>query len=151
MFQAQEYLITSEWNLDGAVAEYFTSQEEGVEQAQAEHAAEAAGGQDEPSFAPSGPRTLGGGPAPPSAIPTVSSSKPGASASKPPTNKKFATLKDLSSDAGHSHAGHKHSDDDDDDDEQHDLFAGGEKSALAVQNPGDPRKQVKDILNKAKK
>jgi UBX domain-containing protein 1 len=58
-----------------------------------------------------------------------------------------------------SHAGHGHDDDDDDDsdyqdeDEQpRDLFAGGEKSGLAVQDPTrrDPRSLVNDILKKAR-
>lgn len=50
-------------------------------------------------------------------------------------------------------------DDDDDDDESErrgprDLFAGGEKSGLAVQDPArhssDPQNVIKDILAKAK-
>ena len=67
-----------------------------------------------------------------------------------------------SSSHGHGHAGHGHAHDDDDDDddddyepgkEPRDLFAGGEKSGLAVQDPGnknDPRKVVNDILKKAR-
>lgn len=145
--QAEEYLVTNRWDLSSAAAEYYTSQEEGVDEV-AEEA-------DEPA-PPTGPRTLGGAPAPPSAIPTVSSSQPSApsgQASGSAAKKKFATLKDLGNDPGHAHSvgGHGHDDDDDDEDEPRDLFAGGEKSALAVQNPGDPRNQVKDILNKAKK
>jgi hypothetical protein len=31
------------------------------------------------------------------------------------------------------------------------LFAGGEKSGLAVHNPADPRKTVKGILERARK
>lgn len=58
--------------------------------------------------------------------------------------------------------GHNHDDDDDDDDEDddderrgpRDLFAGGEKSGLAVQDPSqrssDPRRLVNDIVAKAK-
>jgi UBX domain-containing protein 1 len=70
----------------------------------------------------------------------------------------IATLGSLSQ-AADSHAGHGHDDDDDDqddedyhDDEQpRDLFAGGEKSGLAVQDPrrNDPRSVVNDILKKA--
>jgi UBX domain-containing protein 1 len=81
-------------------------------------------------------------------VPPTSSGVSKNSSVRPSTNKKFATLVDLSSDATRSH---DHDDDDDDDDDKHDLYAGGEKSALAVQNPGDPLKQVKDILNKARK
>jgi UBX domain-containing protein 1 len=56
------------------------------------------------------------------------------------------------------HAGHGHDDDDDSDDEDYmddeqprDLFAGGEKSGLAVQDPrrNDPRSLVNDIIKKA--
>jgi UBX domain-containing protein 1 len=45
-------------------------------------------------------------------------------------------------------------DDDDDDDGRGNLFAGGEKSGLAVQDPkqqeSGPRKLINDILAKAK-
>lgn len=61
---------------------------------------------------------------------------------------------------GHAGHGHAHDDEDDDDDEDYepgeeprDLFAGGEKSGLAVQDPSnrnDPRKVVNDILKKAR-
>lgn len=105
-----------------------------------------------------GPRTLDGRPAPAS-IPTVDSS----SGSAPPKKKGgFATLDSLSKGAG-GHAGHGQAHDDDDDDssdddyepgeEPRDLFAGGEKSGLAVQDPSnrnDPRKVVDDILKKAR-
>lgn len=58
--------------------------------------------------------------------------------------------------------GHDHDDDEDDEDEDdsadrrgpRDLFAGGEKSGLAVQDPArnaaDPQNVIKDILAKAK-
>lgn len=39
--------------------------------------------------------------------------------------------------------------DDSDDDEQHDLFAGGEKSGLAVQNPDDLKKRILEKAQKA--
>lgn len=70
-----------------------------------------------------------------SATPSSGQSKP----SQAP-KKKFATLGDLSAGpvGGES----------DDDEENHDLFAGGEKSGLAVQNPDDIKKK---IIEKAKK
>ena len=73
----------------------------------------------------------------------MASSNPGRQQPK----KKFATLGDLgSSNKGGGHAGHGHSDDDDDDDYQDDenpnLFAGGEKSGLAVKNPDDLKKKL---------
>lgn len=106
-----------------------------------------------------GPRTLDGRPAPQS-IPTVGSSSSSRSA-PPPRRGGIATLGSLnrSSATGHGH-GHAHGDDDDSDDEDYrpdeqprDLFAGGEKSALAVQDPAnrnDPRSLVNDILKRAR-
>ena len=43
--------------------------------------------------------------------------------------------------------------DDDDSDEDQDFFAGGEKSGLAVQNPGssNPRDQINSILDRARR
>jgi UBX domain-containing protein 1 len=55
------------------------------------------------------------------------------------------TLRDLQ---GDSHAEHGH---DDDDDEDQDFFAGGEKSGLAVQNPGNPRDEIESILDRARR
>ncbi|KAG0646530.1 UBX domain-containing 1 [Hyphodiscus hymeniophilus] len=147
---AQQYLATNRWDLPNAVTEYFTAQEEAVEQ----------GGDDHQEAEPyTGPRTLDGRPAPEaaSAIPVASSSAPSRRIGG------IATLGSLaSSSQGHGHAGHGHAHDDDDDDddedyepgeEPRDLFAGGEKSGLAVQDPGnrnDPRKVVNDILKKAR-
>ena len=68
--------------------------------------------------------------------------------------KKFATLGDIRGGAGPSHAGHGHDDDDDEedyepsDDDNQNLYAGGEKSGLAVENPDDLKKK---ILERAKK
>ena len=94
-----------------------------------------------------GPRTLDGRP-----VPGGSSS---ASRSAPqPKRKGVATLGSLGS------SNQQHDDDDDDDDDERDdndrgnLFAGGEKSGLAVQDPKNeaagPRKIISDILAKAK-
>ena len=75
-------------------------------------------------------RTLGGDPA------------TGPASSRQSARKKFATLGDISS-------GGKGADDSDsDEDLPQDLFAGGEKSGLAVQNPDDIKKK---IIEKAKK
>lgn len=83
---------------------------------------------------PSGGRRLGDGPSDPQPIPTSASSK---STKKPAPQKKFATLGDFNSDS------HTHGDDDgDEDDGKQDLFAGGEKSGLAVQNPDDIKKKI---------
>ncbi|KKY32664.1 putative sep domain-containing protein [Diaporthe ampelina] len=145
--RATEYLEASSWNISAAVGSFFADDED-----------EATGGagrssQPVPEPAYSGPRTLDGRPAPQSALPSSSSS-----ASKKPAKKKgLATLSSLGGGGGHDH------DDDDDDEEEdeladrrgpRDLFAGGEKSGLAVQDPGrnpaDPQNVIKDILAKAK-
>lgn len=74
---------------------------------------------------------------------------PPASGSREPPKKKFATLGDLGGEKGFPHGGHSHgSDDDEDSDSDHDLFAGGEKSGLALRNPADIKKK---IVEKAKK
>lgn len=71
--------------------------------------------------------------------------------------KKFSTLGDLSGGGGPSHAGHGHGDDDDDDDfepsddDNPDLYTGGEKSGLAVENPSAAEKLRKKIIKKAQK
>lgn len=72
------------------------------------------------------------------------------SSSRAAPKKKFATLGDLSGGgtAGHGGHGHDHDSDDSDSDSKQDLFAGGEKSGLAVQNPDDLKKK---ILERARK
>lgn len=96
-----------------------------------------------------GPRTLDGRPAPEYAGTSSSTSK------KPVKRRGLATLSSIG-------GGRNQEDDDDDDDESdddnrrgpRDLFAGGEKSGLAVQDPAqrssDPRKLINDIVAKAR-
>ena len=66
--------------------------------------------------------------------------------SRQPAKKKFATLGDLNSAprGGGQRSGPPFDDDDDEsnDDENPDLFAGGEKSGLAVQNPDDLKRKL---------
>ncbi|CZS90188.1 hypothetical protein WAI453_004295 [Rhynchosporium graminicola] len=144
---AQQYLAANRWDLSGAAAEYFTALEEGTAGAEDDEENEA------PEEPYTGPRTLDGRPAPQS-IPTVASTS-----AAPKRKGGIATLGSISQSSSGAHAGHGHDDDDSDDedfdpeDEPRDLFAGGEKSGLAVQDPSssrnDPRKVVKDILKKA--
>ncbi len=137
------------------MTEFFTAQEEGA-------GAEVEGedvGMEEPEVPYTGPRTLGGRPAPQSIPAVASTSKAG------PTKKKggIATLSSIGQGGpSGTHAGHGHAHDDDDDDsddedyrdeEPRDLFAGGEKSGLAVQDPSnrnDPERLVNDIMKKAR-
>lgn len=85
-------------------------------------------------------RRLGDEPSDSRPIRTAPVSGPAETKKSSSTQKKFATLGDV----GASGTG---ADDSDDDDKQ-DLFAGGEKSGLAVQNPDDLKKR---ILEKAQK
>ena len=86
---------------------------------------------------PSGGRRLGDDPSDPQPIPVSASSRPSQPKTKAAPQKKYATLGDFNSDS------HAHDDDDgDDDDGKQDLFAGGEKSGLAVHNPDDIKKKI---------
>ena len=143
--KAQEYLSATNWNFEQACESYYASD------------GEASDDNEEPSTEPTaatytGPRTLDGRPAPQYAGASSSAAK------KPPKRTGLATLSSIGG-GGH---GHGHDDDDDDDDDSEDerrgprdLFAGGEKSGLAVQDPSqrggsDPRRLINDILAKAK-
>ncbi|KAL2022349.1 hypothetical protein VTK56DRAFT_5416 [Thermocarpiscus australiensis] len=141
--QATEYLSASHWDIDSAVTSYYTDMEEG-EQAPISGGPAAA---PEPEY--TGPRTLDGRPAPEYAGAFSSST-----ARKPQKRTGLATLSSLN-------RNHDEDDDDEngdgDDDERRgprDLFAGGEKSGLAVQDPAqrssDPRRLINDIVAKAK-
>ncbi|KAL2677256.1 hypothetical protein Neosp_011024 [[Neocosmospora] mangrovei] len=98
-----------------------------------------------------GPRTLDGRPAP------AAASSSSSQARKPVSQQKKKGIATLGSLGGGSHQ-HDHDDDDDDMDDEDDdgrgnLFAGGEKSGLAVQDPkqeGGPKKIISDILAKAR-
>jgi len=132
-------LTGSSWDLETAVLSYFADQDE---------APTTTDDAPEPEPEYTGPRTLDGRPAPEYAGAKSSSSK------KPQKRTGLATLSSL---GGHSHDDDDDDDEDEDEDERRgprDLFAGGEKSGLAVQDPSqrsnDPRKLVDDIVAKAK-
>ncbi|EEH05406.1 UBX domain-containing protein [Histoplasma capsulatum G186AR] len=122
--EAREYLATNNWDIHDALADYYPEQDDNMR--------DDLESDDEPAQS-SGGRTLGGTAPPPSSEPNV----------RRAPRKKFATLGDLSS--GDARA-HDHSDDDSD--EGQDMFAGGEKSGLAVQNPDDIKQK---IIEKAKR
>lgn len=108
------------------MTEFFAEQDEAFQDSRLD------AGQDEPAGTSSAGQTLGGSPAPSG---TPQSEQRGA------PKKGVATLADYTSGGGHS-------DEEDDDTENHDLFAGGEKSGLAVQNPDDLKRK---IIEKAKR
>ncbi|KAL9070698.1 MAG: hypothetical protein Q9157_005734 [Trypethelium eluteriae] len=157
--EAQLALGASQWDLDSAVALYYANQDQ------------EAGDDDEPldpdqaepsststsTPAPySGGRTLGGDGIPSRPVPGPSSSAPSQprNTTRPArTQGGMRTLQDLQGagpSRGQSH-GHAHGDDDDDDDENdQDLFAGGEKSGLAVQNPNNAQDHIRNIIERAR-
>jgi UBX domain-containing protein 1 len=144
--QATEYLGASNWDIQSAATSYYADMDEG-EQAPASAAPAAV---PEPEY--TGPRTLDGRPAPEYAAASSSST-----AKKPQKRTGLATLSSLG--GGHGHDDSEDDDDYDDDEEDErrgprDLFAGGEKSGLAVQDPAqrssDPRKLINDIVAKAR-
>lgn len=152
------YLTAHHFNIESALADFFAAKDEGDDVQDSDPEFEE--GTPQPttaqpiptapttSISGSGGRRLGVGPVDATSDPSSSSSQPVASSiRKPPSQqKKFATLGDIST-GGHEGHGHGGDDSDDDDDKQ-DLFAGGEKSGLAVQNPDDLKKK---ILEKAKR
>lgn len=141
--QARQFLAASEWNLETAIANYYAAQEDHTEDP-ADDSDYVDEDDPEPSQQPSGQhgsgRRLGEGPVDSQPIPVASTSNSSQSKKTPSAQKKFATLSDVN--AGGANAG------DSDDDDKQDLFAGGEKSGLAVQNPDDLKKR---ILEKAQK
>lgn len=145
--QATQYLDANQWDLLAACNSYFQDDDEAKMEGQT------SASRAEPKSDYTGPRTLDGRPAPQAA----SSSRARGQPKSQPKKKGIATLGSLGGGA------HQHDDDDngddgfddaDDDDSRGNLFAGGEKSGLAVQDPkqqeGGPRKIISDILAKAK-
>ncbi|KXH32670.1 SEP domain-containing protein [Colletotrichum simmondsii] len=140
-----EYLESANWDIGLAAQAYYADHDSGEEEIEPVAQAQASA----PAPAEyTGPRTLDGRPAPESAG-RASTVKKAA-----PKKKGLATLSSIG-------GGHAHDDDDDEDDEDDDdrgrgdLFAGGEKSGLAVQDPsqqegGGAKKIISDILAKAK-
>ncbi|EXJ60802.1 hypothetical protein A1O7_04955 [Cladophialophora yegresii CBS 114405] len=148
--QAQQFMSASDWDLETAVANYYAAQEDHAEDNQddsdyvdEDYPESSNPAQAQPARSAHGAgRRLGDVPSDSQLAPSVPTSSSSSSRPRnhPSTQKKFATLGDVS-------AGNGNGDDSEDDDKQ-DLFAGGEKSGLAVQNPDDLRKR---ILEKAQK
>lgn len=129
--QSRHQLEAFQWDVALAAEDHFSRHQD------SENDPDYVEEEEEPA-AVTGGRKLGDGSASSRPIPVAaSSSEP---TKQPATQKKFATLGDFSSAAA--------KEDPDSDDENHDLFAGGEKSGLAVQNPDDLKKR---ILEKAQK
>lgn len=106
----------------------------------------------QPVTAPSsGPRTLGGDGVPSRVVaPTAASSSAARSqtSAKPKqSNKQFKSLQDLQAGPSGAAGG-----DDEDDDHDQEYFAGGDKSGLAVQEPGSgARDRIQRLLETARR
>ncbi|KAF4304493.1 UBX domain-containing protein [Botryosphaeria dothidea] len=146
--QAEIALRATEWDVANAVTMHYAAQDEPEEQ----DAASPAPAQAPPGY--TGPRTLGGAPAPAAAQPSSSRSSSGGRGPQRGGARGggLRTLRDLQNEGAPQ--GHAHSHDDDEDEEDQDFFAGGEKSGLAVQNPNSgpsARDQINSILDRARR
>ncbi|KAI1918048.1 protein phosphatase regulator [Ophidiomyces ophidiicola] len=117
--EARSCLSNNDWDLDQAVAEYYP---------------------DEQDFESGENPEIRSGQSLAEASQAVEPSS--AASTRKPAKKKFATLRDLSS------SDPAQDEPDSDNDDPPNLFTGGEKSGLAVQNPDDIKKK---IIEKAKK
>ena len=136
----------NEWDLTAALDDFYTPAEH-RETYRKEREAIEGRERGEPDEGDSSPEATGRRPSPSS----IKEAKPGQA---PASNKLFSTIQDLMQ--VEARGRHKRDDDDDyvdddEDEESQDVFAGGEKSGLAVQHPSDARRSVKDILRKARK
>ncbi|KAK2882556.1 hypothetical protein FQN49_000241 [Arthroderma sp. PD_2] len=122
---ARDHLAANNWDLDMAIAEVYP--EEGGPESDYDMDEN----QNQQTGQTSAGRTAGDNLA------------QGAGSKSNPAAKRFATLGDLGSGDGGGHSSHG-----DNDEEPQDLFAGGQKSGLAVQNPDDIKKK---IIEKAKR
>lgn len=121
--QAGHFLEATNWNLELATAQFFEGNEEEEDLMETGTSPHVESDDEDDAHYPPSAR---------------------ASTSKSKAASKFATLGDLRSKSN--------DDEEDSEDEKQDLFTGGEKSGLAVQNPGDPRKGggiIQDILKRA--
>lgn len=145
--EALQYLTANRWDLSSAAAEYFTSQDEKQMEGDKK---EATSVQDDKPY--TGPRTLDGKPV------AESDSKFGSSSRASAPQKKKSGIATLGSLSQEKETVDNFDDSDDDEfkggKEPRDLFAGGEKSGLAVQDPTEnynhPKKLARDILKMAK-
>jgi UBX domain-containing protein 1 len=156
--QAEQFLAAANGDIQQAASLFFEGS--GAQEADSPSASDTnmAGDDDTtqptaPSAAhqPGGGRTLGGAYVPPSESSSASSSKAASRQRQP--QRGLRTLKDLQSGGGEGGHGHDHDDDDEDDEHRnHDFFTGGEKSGLAVQNPGanSPADHISNIMRRAR-
>ena len=145
--KARQYLEAAQWDFASAMTTYYNPAEETADSQESQD--EDMPNSDVPSSTsaipqPDGGRRLGEDTPTAQPIPSTTASQSARPPKRAAAQKKFATLGDFGND---SH-GHDDPNDSDYNDDKHDLFAGGEKSGLAVQNPDDLKKK---ILEKARK
>ena len=147
---ATQYLKAAGGDVDTAIQTYFAAQDDQVDDnvkddsdyEDEDEPAAPAPPQPQPTVGAGGGRRLGEGPSDSPAVNVSTTSKP-KPISKSSKRGGVATLGDFGA-AGKN--------EDSSDDEKQDFFAGGEKSGLAVQNPGNSQDDLKKrILEKAKK
>ena len=140
--QARQFLEAFDWNLEAAIEDHYARVQDSDADPDDDDEPESTPQQAERESIPSGGRRLGDRAGASGPEPTIasSSSKP---KSAPASRKRFATLGDVSPAA---------KDSSDSDDETQNMYAGGEKSGMAVQNPGANSEDLKKkILDKARK
>lgn len=138
--EAKTYLTTYQWEMDQALQAFYEDEDDDTPGARAMPAPG-----EEANY--TGPRTLDGRPVPYSSGASASASA--SSSSQAPKKKstggsKLRTLGDLSAQDDEENQ--------EDEEKRRSLFAGGEKSGLAVQDPSQaPRDLVRDIIEKARR
>jgi UBX domain-containing protein 1 len=140
-------LMSSEWNVEAAVALWYQSQEEETEEQGEEMDDEPSAAYPRPVIPDHAAGTTGGGRTLEGDPPSSHSASSSQTFNRKPQGG-MKTLQDLQKKSS-GHQGHDH--DDDDDDHGQDMFAGGEKSGLAVENPGqNPRDLMERLLRRAR-
>jgi len=156
--QARQLLEDNDWDFQTAVTQHFDPQGHELGGDQDEDFEETTAPVSVPAQA-SGRRLMGGrrlgdeSASDPSPSNPPTSSTPQSTRRPPQQKKKFASLKDLAGDA------HGHDHDDDDSDKDQEYYAGGDKSGLAVQEPGANRQpgsgghneHIRQLLDRARR
>lgn len=152
--QAIQILTSTDWEVDQAVTNYYESLEGGdVEEDNEDHSEHTAqqsssSRQANAPITTGGGRTLGG-----ETIPSSTTAAPAQPKAKPAGKSKgkslFSSFRDIRDRDGSGH-------DDDDEDKDQEFYAGGDKSGLAVQEPGSGHNsshndQVKRLLETARR
>ncbi|GAB7356835.1 hypothetical protein MBLNU459_g7711t1 [Dothideomycetes sp. NU459] len=143
---AQTALSSTEWDLEQAVTVFYASQDAPADALSDSDESDAPRQHQQPQQPQQPQQHQQHQQAPPSRAPSQpkpASSSSSASRTAAPPQSRMRTIRDLQNDNGGSGS-------DSDEDPNQDFFAGGEKSALAVQNPNRPTDHFRNILNQAK-